>query len=122
MISMFDIHPDDLYPPHRLNDEVSIQWLSKTPSYSTVAEFNLIKNGERFRCVVLFECDHNAILKLTQKIIDGDRRVLEMLYDCYTIQSFGRLEAILGYDHFRDEPRILLYAKRGAKNGKEESN
>ena len=106
-----DSSRDSDYPTHFLaRYGVTIRWLNLYPDYNTVGEYDLWHGHPddpevtKYRKSVLFECDHNAIMELTKRIISGDSATLEMLY------RYSKMpDAVFGFDHFRKEPRIILY-------------
>lgn len=91
--------------------------IAAKPQLTTVLELDRWKgnpsdddpNVERIRFVVLLDTDMNEALRVQTDLAKGDERMLQALFD--VLHLSGTHEAILGFDFFRNEPRVALYAR-----------
>ena len=106
--------------------DVTLQWLAQKHDFNTVCEYN-VWEGEnvadsaevaRIRCVVLMQCDHNAIMKLHSIFYDDTHPkarvdLAEVVLDAHKLGGLGAAwDVVLGYDFQRNEPSVTLYRNR----------
>lgn len=112
---IFDI---DNAPVHYVEEvNLSIQWLPSKSNMNTVLEYNVwegelsyteaVDAGLRTRKVVLMETNHEAILKISELIREGDTKALQALVECDSFDS-KKYWPVLGYDFVRNVPKIIL--------------
>lgn len=99
--------------------------IEKTPRLTTVLELERWRTpmlpgdpdtADRIRFVVLLDTDMNEALKVQHDLVNADKRMLQALFD--VLHFSGTHDAVLGYDFFRKEPRVALYARYERMTGR----
>lgn len=96
---------------HYVEDQdLSIQWLPN--SYHTVQEYNFwdgVREDAGTRKCVLMETNHEAVLKISNLLTEGDPTALQALAVCH--KADPKSFCVLGYDFQLDCPRVIINFK-----------